>query len=486
MAIDKGFDRTTFCIHINREYGPIRRSLVKILLKVNKDFCFSFSSDGSCLGNRCIYIYQPVFLNGRFFADIEKAFKNQFDLVYGNYQEFKLFPIFTLRKKYLPVWSPMRFWYTNYLGPVIAINSGNLGINKDLTETELVEVTLKSRVINLSNISYSVIGRVYEPNKQLHFEGIKKYLSEFFPKAIIHKSSIDQVRISFKSYAPEVISIVVPTRGTKEPIKNQILVENLFESLRNQNYGESKLELVVVYDDDVDLSYLNKLKANKKELFVKLVPYTPPFNFSRKSNIGAAHSTGQVLVFLNDDTEFISQDAVLELAGTAMLEDVGAVGAKLFFANQLIQHAGTVVIGGNLGHAYFKQKDKNGPYGDLTAIHEVSAVTGACLVQRKEIWNYVNGWNEDFDNSYNDVDYCFKIRKSGYKIIQNNQVELFHFESVTRDATFSPSAKALIERNWQSYLSDDVFFPDYVNTQKIKQKYRVYLKKIINRLSLSK
>ena len=484
MALDNGFDGATFCIHINREYGVLRRSLVRILLTLKKDLNFIFSSDESCLGTQCIYIYKPVLLHEVFFIELEKAFKNEFDLAYSNHQVVKFFPFFKLRKKYLPVWSPMRFWFMNYLGPVIAINSSKLGLKKELSKDELAELTLRAKVENLSKISYVVLGANYESNKELHFDSIKNYLKEFFPKATIQNGSNNQIKISFKSYAPELISIVVPTRGTKDPKKNKILVENLFESICNQNYDQSKFEFVVVYDDDVDLTYLNKLNTTKRDLFVKLVPYTPPFNFSRKSNVGASQSRGEVLIFLNDDTEFISSNAVLELAGTAMLENVGAVGAKLFFANDLIQHAGTVVIGGNLGHAYFKQKDKNGPYGDLTAIHEVSAVTGACLAQRKEIWDYINGWNEEFDNSYNDVDYCFKIRKSGYKIIQNNQVELYHFESVTRDATFSPSAKALIDRNWQSYLADDAFFPDYANTQRIKQKYRSYLKKIFNRLSL--
>lgn len=483
MLTHNGFDKTTFCIHINSEYGSVRRSLVKILLRVKRDINFVFSSNGFCLGNQCIYIYKPVLLHDIFFKELENAFKYEFDLAYSNYQLVKLFPIISLKKKYLPVWSPIRFWFINYVGPVIAINSSKLEVKKELTTGELVDLILKSNVVNFSEVSFSVLGANDEFNKHLHFESIQKYLKEFLPKITIQNCKNNQVKISVKSYAPETISIVVPTRGTKNPIKNQILVENLFESLCLQNYGKSKFELVVVYDDDVDLTYLNKLNSAKSDLFVKLVPYTPPFNFSRKSNMGALHSTGEVLIFLNDDTEFISPDAVLELAGTAMLEDVGAVGAKLFFANKLIQHAGTVVIGGNLGHAYFKQKDKTGPYGDLTAIHEVSAVTGACLAQRKEIWEYINGWNEEFANSYNDVDYCFKIRKFGYKVVQNNQVELYHFESVTRDATFSPSAKALIEKNWQSYLTDDVFFPEYVNTQKIKQKYRSYLKKIANRLS---
>jgi GT2 family glycosyltransferase len=251
------------------------------------------------------------------------------------------------------------------------------------------------------------------------------------------------------------------------------------QSTVSQNLLEIDFELIIVYDNDVDISYLDKLKDIVGEkLKLKLVPYTPPFNFSKKCNEGAKNASGDVLVFLNDDTEWISPDGLLELTGQATLKQVGAVGAKLYFENDLIQHAGIFTLGGNVGHAYFKEHNAPQEFGDLTTTHEVAGVTGACFVQRKSIWQEMNGWNEEFDNSYNDVDYCFRIREAGYSVLVANQVELYHFESLTRDATLSLRTKAKLTSRWVNYLENDQYFRQYVHSQITKVTNVTTLRKL--------
>jgi GT2 family glycosyltransferase len=170
-----------------------------------------------------------------------------------------------------------------------------------------------------------------------------------------------------------------------------------------------------------------------------------------------------------------------------MTANTGAVGAKLYFANKSIQHAGTVIIGGNLGHAYFKQFNPVGFHGDLETVHEVSAVTGACLAMRKEIWQKINGWDEQFENSYNDVELCFRLRDLGLRILQNNFVELYHFESFTRDATYSPAAKSLLESKWHEYLQDDPYFPQFAQTQpKLLRSAKRFVRRQLHNLGLYK
>ena len=103
--------------------------------------------------------------------------------------------------------------------------------------------------------------------------------------------------------------------------------------------------------------------------------------------------------------------------------------AKLLFENESIQHAGYILREGFVGHAYIKDNDGFGPFGDLESTHEVVGVTGACLAQRKEIWETIGKWNESFPSSYNDVDYCFRITEAGFSILQVNQAKLKHFRN---------------------------------------------------------
>ena len=182
----------------------------------------------------------------------------------------------------------------------------------------------------------------------------------------------------------------------------------------------------------------------------------------------------------------ITKNAIAKLSNLALQSDVGAVGAKLYFSNGSIQHGGIVVIGDNVGHAYFKENSPEAPYGDLKVIHEVSGVTGACLAQRKSVWQELGGWDENFENSYNDVEYCFRLRDAGYSILQHNQVELFHFESLTRDPSFSQETKNALARKWAKYLKDDPFFPEFVAGQKHKRVVRLTLKRILRKVGFLK
>jgi GT2 family glycosyltransferase len=141
-----------------------------------------------------------------------------------------------------------------------------------------------------------------------------------------------------------------------------------------------------------------------------------------------------------------------------MIENVGAVGAKLLFENGRIQHAGYILREGFVGHAYIKDIDGFGPFGDLVSTHEVEGVTGACLAQRREIWESIGKWNEDFPASYNDVDYCFRITAAGFSILQVNQAKLKHFESVTRNPKVYPRERKMIEQLWGHKFAEEPYF----------------------------
>lgn len=169
---------------------------------------------------------------------------------------------------------------------------------------------------------------------------------------------------------------------------------------------------------------------------IGIAVYEGDFNYSAVNNLGVSHASGEYLLLLNNDTEVITVNWMEELLMYAQREDVGAVGAKLFYGDKTIQHAG-VVIGlgahGTAGHTHYKQPRQNlGYMGRLCYAQDVTAVTGACLMVKKSLYQEVGGLDEDFAVSLNDVDLCLKLREKGLLNVFTPFAELFHYESVSR------------------------------------------------------
>ena len=169
---------------------------------------------------------------------------------------------------------------------------------------------------------------------------------------------------------------------------------------------------------------------------VKIVIYEGDFNYSRINNLGAQYAAGDYLLLLNNDTQVITFDWMEELLMYAQREDVGAVGAKLYYGDHTIQHAG-VVIGmgahGTAGHTHYRHNFQDlGYMGRLCYTQNVSAVTGACLMVKKSLYQQVGGLDETFAVSLNDVDFCLRLREAGKLNIFTPFAELYHYESVSR------------------------------------------------------
>ena len=169
---------------------------------------------------------------------------------------------------------------------------------------------------------------------------------------------------------------------------------------------------------------------------VKLVTYRGKFNYSAVNNLGAKYAEGDYILLLNNDTEVITVNWMEELLMYAQREDVGAVGAKLYYPNRTIQHAGVVLgLGAHrtAGHSHYGQSRENlGYMGRLCYAQNVSAVTGACLLVKKSLYDEVGGLDESFEISLNDVDFCLKLRDKGLLNVFTPFAELYHYESVSR------------------------------------------------------
>ncbi len=213
------------------------------------------------------------------------------------------------------------------------------------------------------------------------------------------------------------------------------------------------------------LEYFVSLAADPR---VRVVPYDLPFNYSAINNHAVALAKGDLIGLINNDTKVIHPDWLSEMVSHAIRPDVGVVGAKLYYADGRIQHAG--VVTGVLGVAnhHFKFADRHDPgyFGRLKLVQELSCVTGACMVMQKSVFQQVGGL--DADNlavSFNDVDLCLRIREAGYRVIWTPFAELYHLESMSRGAPTQPDQFeifmreiAYMKQRWAGILDADPFY----------------------------
>ena len=236
-------------------------------------------------------------------------------------------------------------------------------------------------------------------------------------------------RLRYEIQGNPKISIVIPNKDHLEDLKR--CVTSIIEKSSYDNY-----EIIIVENNSTSeeiFSYYEKLRTNS---VIKIVEYEGEFNYSRINNLGVSMATGDYVILLNNDTQVITLDWMEELLMYAQRDDVGAVGAKLYYEDMTIQHAGVVIgLGAHrtAGHTHYKVSSNNlGYMGRLCYAQDVTAVTGACLMVKKEIYDKLGGLDEEFAVSLNDVDFCLRIREAGYLNVFTPFAELYHFESISR------------------------------------------------------
>ncbi len=238
-------------------------------------------------------------------------------------------------------------------------------------------------------------------------------------------------KIRYQIIGDPKISIVIANKDHLEDLKR--CITSIKEKSTYENY-----EIIVVEngsETEEIFDYYEKLKDDPQ---IKVVTYTDKgsFNYSKVNNFGVKEASGDYILLLNNDTQVITVNWMEELLMYAQREDVGAVGAKLYYGNKTIQHAGVVLQLGahrTAGHSHYGQhRDNLGYMGRLCYAQDVSAVTGACLLVKKKLFEEVGGLDESFAISLNDVDFCLKLREKGLLNVFTPFAELYHFESVSR------------------------------------------------------
>lgn len=237
-------------------------------------------------------------------------------------------------------------------------------------------------------------------------------------------------KIRYKLNGTPLISIIIPNKDHSVDLKR--CVTSILEKSTYTNY-----EIIIVENNSTEKATFD-LYEDLKEISdrVKVVTYEGKFNYSAVNNLGVSHSNGEYILLLNNDTEVITVNWMEEMLMYAQREDVGAVGAKLYYPDRTIQHAGVVIgLGAHrtAGHTHYKQPKENlGYMGRLCYTQNVTAVTGACLLVKRTCYDEVGGLDTKFEISLNDVDFCLKLRKKGYLNVFTPFAELYHYESVSR------------------------------------------------------
>jgi GT2 family glycosyltransferase len=238
-------------------------------------------------------------------------------------------------------------------------------------------------------------------------------------------------------------SIIIPTRDAPDVFGR--CLKSIFKKTSHPNF-----EVIVMDNETTDERSLLLMQ----EYPVRRIPFPSPFNFSRANNQGAAAAAGDLLVFLNNDTEVITEDWLQQLAYYAEQPDVGAAGALLAYEDQTVQHAGVAL--GMRGTADHTMRgfpiDTDGYAGSLACAREVSAVTGACLMIRKTLFEEIGGFNEHFFTAYQDVDLCLRLRARGLRLICTPQALLLHHESVSRQTYYDMIDRTLLLDQWEHVI----------------------------------
>ena len=241
-------------------------------------------------------------------------------------------------------------------------------------------------------------------------------------------------RVHYQWKEQPLVSILIPNKDHVEDLDKCIQSIEQRSNYRNYEFIiiENNSELPETFE------YYKRLEAENKK--ARVVYWEKGFNFSAINNFGAGFAKGEYLLLLNNDTEMIGPDCLWELLGPCMREDVGITGARLYYEDGTIQHAGVVIgFGGIAGHTFIGfDKEANGYFSRIICAQNYSAVTAACMMTKKSVYQEVGGLTEDLVVAFNDIDYCMKVKKFGKLIVYNPYAELYHYESKSRGLEDSP------------------------------------------------
>ncbi len=341
-----------------------------------------------------------------------------------------------------PNWNPDLFTAMNYFGPLVAYKRELWETHRDDRSDKhefLLKVTKNISNDGIFHIS-DVLASIPITGDGTHLEPPCKRIKHPLPE-------------------PEpIVSILIPTRDNGRILEN--CLESLFEETSYSNF-----EVVLVNHETTESKALKVLQKFEKKINFEIINFSGSFNFSAMMNLAGSAAKGDILVLLNNDIEIIDSEWLAELVSQVSRPEVGIVGALLLFNDGTIQHAGVHPgSGGLMGHGHKHLLGNNpGYFNRLKAVHEVAAVTGACMAIEKSTWFELGGLDEEnLPVAYNDIDLCFKARKKGLRVIFTPYAKVIHLESVSRGVDDNPLMNErlrkeleVIKDRWSGILNVD-------------------------------
>lgn len=386
-----------------------------------------------------------------------------------------------IRPQFKPDWSPELLRSTNYIGRLFVAEVGTVlkagglavadcvGDQHDLL-LRLGDVLTADQIVHVPAV---LCHRPSVPVQESPIRGVaavEQHLLRNGIQGVVEERQPGLYRVRYQlPQSPPLISIIIPTRDDLELIRR--CVESLFELSTYRPY-----EILVVDNQSTDgptLAYFETLRSHPA---IRILPFDYPFNYSAINNYAVNHAHGEVLCLLNNDTEVIAPDWMEEMLGHLVQKHVGVVGAKLYYPDGRVQHAGDAVgVGGVADHFHmYLERDAPGYCHRAILAQDLSAVTAACLMTWRKLYLDLGGLNEKhLPVSFNDVDYCLRVRETGFRVIWTPYAELYHHESASRGTDGSWKRKMLGKREagylrsrWRYVLPHDPFYNPNLNYER--------------------
>ena len=270
-------------------------------------------------------------------------------------------------------------------------------------------------------------------SKMYAFDAGKRAIEEHLVRCrtkgtVQHTKDLGFYRVKYEVCGEPLVSIIIPNKDQAEALKK--CLDSIREKTSYRNY-----EIIIVENNSEEpetVAFYKKIAGEK----IKIVTWEGEFNYSAINNFGVRHARGDYLLLLNNDVEIINGDWLTEMLSHCQRKEVGIVGAKLYYPDNTIQHAGIIIgIGGVAGSVFVGLPRAFSGYLHKASIQlDLSAVTAACMLVKRSVFEQVGGLEEKLKVAFNDVDFCLRVREKGYLVVYDPYAELYHYESKTRGA----------------------------------------------------